>query len=35
MSRTRATAYVKRTRAELKDAIPKYKWCRDFRIEER
>ena len=35
MSKTRATAYKKRTMAELKDAIPRYKWCKALKIEER
>ena len=35
MSKTRANAYKKRTLEELKDAIPRYKWCKELRIEER
>jgi hypothetical protein len=35
MSKARATAYKKRTLEELKDATPRYKWCKELKIEER
>jgi len=35
MSKTMATAYKKRILEELKYSIPRYKWCKELRIEER